>query len=65
MSWLIRYFVLWILCIVSACEVITKPVKIATDLTMKLVKIVTDATIDVLKKPAKKAIRWVKSEKSF
>ena len=65
MSWLIRYFVLGILFIVSACGVITKPVKIATDLTMKLVKIVTDATIDVLEKPAKKAIRWVKPKKSF
>tara|TARA_B100000242_G_C42734556_1_gene342814 strand:+ start:240 stop:410 length:171 start_codon:yes stop_codon:yes gene_type:complete len=56
---------LGILFIVSACGVITKPFKIATDLTMKPVKIVTDATIDVLEKPAKKAFRWVKPKKPF
>jgi len=44
---------------------ITKPVKSATDLTLKPVKIVSDATIDVLEKPAKKAIQWVKPKKPF
>jgi hypothetical protein len=53
-------FVLGTLLLVSSCGVITKPVKLATELSLKPVKVVSDATIDVLEKPAKKAIQWVK-----
>ena len=46
-------FVLGTLLFVSSCGMITKPVKLATDLTLKPVKVVSDATIDVLEKPKK------------
>ena len=39
---------------------VTKPVKLATDLSLKPLKIVTDETIDIVEKPAKKAVQWVK-----
>jgi hypothetical protein len=58
-------FVLGTLLFVSSCGIITKPVKLATELSLKPVKVVSDATIDVLEKPAKKAIQWVKPKKSF
>jgi len=44
----------------SCASMVTKPVKLATDLTFKPIKIVTDATIDIVEKPAKKAVQWVK-----
>jgi hypothetical protein len=50
---------------INSCGVITKPVKLASDLTFKPVKVSSDATIDVLEKPAKKAIQWVKPKKTF
>ena len=50
-----------LLVMMSSCaSMVTKPVKLATDLTFKPIKIVTDATIDIVEKPAKKAIQWVK-----
>ena len=50
-----------LLLMMSSCaSMVTKPVKLATDLTFKPIKIVTDATIDIVEKPAKKAIQWVK-----
>ena len=58
-------FVLGTLLLVSSCGVITKPVKLATELSLKPIKVVSDATIDVLEKPAKKAIQWVKPKKPF
>ena len=58
-------FLLGTLMFISSCGVITKPVKLASDLTFKTVKVVSDATIDVLEKPAKKAIQWVKPKKPF
>jgi len=60
-----RSFVLGSLLFASSCGMISKPVKLATDLTLKPVKVVSDATIDVLEKPAKKAIQWVKPKKPF
>ena len=60
-----RTFVLGTLMFISSCGVITKPVKLASDLTFKTVKVVSDATIDVLEKPAKKAIQWVTPQKPF
>tara|TARA_E500000331_G_C16717907_1_gene481028 strand:- start:155 stop:328 length:174 start_codon:yes stop_codon:yes gene_type:complete len=44
----------------TSCGVITKPVKLATDLTLKPVKIVTNVTLDVIEKPAKKMAQWAK-----
>ena len=50
-----------LLVMMSSCaSMVTKPVKLATELTLKPIKIVTDATIDIVEKPAKKAIQWVK-----
>ena len=50
-----------LLVIMSSCaSMVTKPVKLATGLTFKPIKIVTDATIDIVEKPAKKAVQWVK-----
>jgi hypothetical protein len=50
---------------INSCGVITKPVKLASDLTFKPVKVSSDATIDVLEKPAKKAIQWLTPKKPF
>ena len=44
----------------SCASMVTKPVKLATGLTLKPLKIVTNATIDIVEKPAKKAVQWVK-----
>ena len=60
-----RSFLLGTLMFISSCGVITKPVKLASDLTFKPVKVSSDATIDVLEKPAKKAIQWVTPKKPF
>ena len=55
-----------LLVMMSSCaSIVTKPVKLVTDLTLKPVKIVTDATIDVVEKPAKKAIQWAKPKNPF
>ena len=45
---------------VSCTSVVTKPVKFVTDITLKPVKAVTDASINVIEKPAKQVIQWVK-----
>ena len=55
-----------LLVMMSSCaSMVTKPVKLATDLTFKPIKIVTDATIDIVEKPAKKAVQWVKPKNPF
>ena len=55
-----------LLMMLSSCaSMVTKPVKLATDLTFKPTKIVTDATIDIVEKPAKKAVQWVKPKNPF
>ena len=38
----------------------TKPVKLAVDLTLKPVRIITDATIDLVEKPVRKVVEIVK-----
>ena len=45
---------------VSCASIVTKPVKFVTDITLKPVKAVTDASINVIEKPAKQVIQWVK-----
>jgi hypothetical protein len=55
-----------LLVMMSSCaSMVTKPVKLATELTLKPIKIVTDATIDIVEKPAKKAVQWVKPKNPF
>jgi hypothetical protein len=39
---------------------VTKPVKLAVDLTLKPVKIITDATIDLVEKPVCKVVEIAK-----
>lgn len=56
----VRLSSLGIFLLSTSCGVITKPVKLATDLTLKPVKIVTNATLDVIEKPAKKMAQWAK-----
>ena len=58
-------FIAMLMMLASCASIVTKPVKLVTDLTLKPVKIVTDATIDVLEKPAKKAIQWAKPKNPF
>ena len=55
-----------LLLMMSSCaSMFTKPVKLATDLTLKPIKIVTNATIDMVEKPAQKAVQWVKPKNPF
>ncbi len=49
----------------SCSSMVTQPVKLATELTLKPVKIVTDATLDIVEKPAKKGIQWLKPKNPF
>jgi hypothetical protein len=39
---------------------VTKPLKLAVDLTFKPVKIITDATIDLVEKPVRKVVKIAK-----
>ncbi|MDE0576258.1 MAG: hypothetical protein OSB39_04890 [Opitutales bacterium] len=38
----------------------TKPLKLAVDLTFKPVKIITDATVDLVEKPVRKVVEIAK-----
>ena len=44
----------------SCAKFVTKPVKLAVDLTLKPVKIITDATVDLLEKPVRKVVEITK-----
>ena len=62
----IKMLIVALFVMMSSCaSMVTKPVKLATDLTLKPIKIVTDATIDMVEKPAKKAVQWVKPKNPF
>ena len=58
-------FVTSLMMLASCSSMVTQPVKLATELTLKPVKIVTDATLDIVEKPAKKGIQWLKPKNPF
>ena len=57
----LRFLLILLLIFSTSCATfVTKPVKLAVDLTLKPVKIITDATVDVVEKPVRKAVEIAK-----
>lgn len=57
----LRFLLILLLLFPASCATfVTKPVKLAVDLTLKPVKIITDATVDLVEKPVRKVVEIAK-----